>query len=67
VTGSGHPLNRRLRGYYQVLVPQYHRSPVMTQKSGYDRFPPATNCWGTVHPVPDSTPPLLTEEEGQPT
>jgi hypothetical protein len=51
----------------RVLYPGYHGSLVTAQKSGYDRFPPAANCWGTTHPVPDMAPPLLTEEEGSPT
>jgi hypothetical protein len=23
----------------------------MAQNSGYDRFPPAANGWGTIHPI----------------
>jgi hypothetical protein len=37
------------------------------KESGYDRFPPAANDWGTKHPVPHIAPPLLAEEEGPPT
>jgi hypothetical protein len=36
----------------------------MAHKSGYDRFCPMANGWGTLHPVPDVAPPLLAEEEG---
>jgi hypothetical protein len=50
--------------YVGVLYPRYLGAPVMTHKSGYDQFPPVTNGWGTTHPVPDTTPPLLTEGEG---
>jgi hypothetical protein len=50
-----------------VLYPGYRGSPVMTQESGYDRFPLGVNSWGTKYPVPDMTPPLLAEEEGPPT
>jgi hypothetical protein len=38
----------------------------MTQKSGYDPFPPAADGWETKHPIPDMVQPLLTEEEGPP-
>jgi hypothetical protein len=36
----------------------------MTHKSGYDRFPPAANGWGTINHVLDTAPPLLAKEEG---
>jgi hypothetical protein len=45
----------------------YRGSPVMTQKSGYGRLPPAANGWGTKYPILDTVPPLLPEEEGPPT
>jgi hypothetical protein len=45
----------------------YHGPPVTTHKSRYDRFPPAANGLGTKHPIPDTIPPLLAEEEGSPT
>jgi hypothetical protein len=48
----------------EVLYHEYHRSPVMTHKSRYDRFPLVANGWGIVHLVPDTTPPLLDEGEG---
>jgi hypothetical protein len=51
----------------RVLYPGYRGSPVMTQNSGYDRFPPAANDWETIHPVSDMAPPLQAEEEGPPT
>jgi hypothetical protein len=41
----------------------YPGSPVRVQKSGYDRFPPAVNSWGIKHPISDTVPPLLSEEE----
>jgi hypothetical protein len=47
-----------------ILYPGYHGPPVMAHKSGYDRFCPMANGWGTLHPVPDVAPPLLAEEEG---
>jgi hypothetical protein len=50
-----------------VLHPGYHGASVMTYKSGYDQFPPATNVWGTKHLILNMVPPLLTEEEGPPT
>jgi hypothetical protein len=56
--------SRRVVG---VLYPRYHRSPITAQNSDYDRFPPAVNRWGTTHPVPNMTPPLLAKEEGSPT
>jgi hypothetical protein len=37
-------------GYYGPLI--------MTQNSGYDRFPPVANGWETIHPIPDKAPPL---------
>jgi hypothetical protein len=37
------------------------------KKYRYGRFPPAANDWGTIHPVLDMVPPLLTREEGSPT
>jgi hypothetical protein len=40
---------------------------VTIQNFGYDRFPPATNDWGTIHPISDKAPPLQTEVEGPPT
>jgi hypothetical protein len=51
-TGSGHLLNEGLRGYYRGRYPGYRGPPVMAQTSGYDRFPPAANGWGIIHPVP---------------
>jgi hypothetical protein len=51
----------------RILYPGYHRSLVIAQKSGYDRFLPTPNGWGTIHPVSDMTPPLLDKEEGPPT
>jgi hypothetical protein len=39
----------------------------MIQNSGYDRFPPIENDWGTIHLMPNMAPPLLAEEEGPPT
>jgi hypothetical protein len=51
----------------RVLYPEYHGSPVTAQKFGYDRFPPTANGWGTTHPLPDITPPLLAKERGPPT
>jgi hypothetical protein len=50
-----------------VLYLGYRESPVTTKKSRYDQFPPAVNDWGTMHPVPDMAPPLLSEEEGSST
>jgi hypothetical protein len=56
--------SRRVVG---VLYPRYHGSPITAQNSDYDRFPPAVNRWGTIHPVPNMTPSLLAKEEGSPT
>jgi hypothetical protein len=50
-----------------VKYPGYRGSPVTTQNFGYDRFPPAVNDWGTIHPIPDKAPPIQAEEEGLPT
>jgi hypothetical protein len=46
-----------------VLYSRYHGSPITTQKSGYDRFPPAAHGWGTNHPIPDKASPLLVEKD----
>jgi hypothetical protein len=51
----------------EVLYLGYHRSPVITHKSGYGWFPPMASGWGTMHPILDMAPPLLDEEEGSPT
>jgi hypothetical protein len=59
VKGFGHPLNGRLGGYCQGLVP---RVTGYGPKPGYDLFPPMAHGWGTKHPVPDKAPPLLVEE-----
>jgi hypothetical protein len=48
----------------RVYYPGYRGPLVTTQNSGYDWFPPVTNGWGTIHPIPDMTLPLLAEEEG---
>jgi hypothetical protein len=45
------------------LYPGYNWLPVTAQSFGHDRFPPAANGWGTIHPVPDMIPPLQVEEE----
>jgi hypothetical protein len=50
-----------------VLYPRYRGLPVMTQKYGYDRFPPVADGWRTMHPIPGMVPPLLAEEEAPPT
>jgi hypothetical protein len=55
------------RGIDRVLYPGYRRLSAMTQKSGYDCFPPVANGWGTKYPILDMAPPLLTEDEGSPT
>jgi hypothetical protein len=36
----------------------------MVQNSEYDRFPPAANGWGTIHPVSDKAPSLQAKVEG---
>jgi hypothetical protein len=38
----------------------------MAKKFVYDRFPLATNGWGTIHPMPDKAPPVQAKE-GAPT
>jgi hypothetical protein len=43
-------------GSVGVLYPGYCGSPVMTQNSRYELFPPVTNCWGTIHLVSDKAP-----------
>jgi hypothetical protein len=55
------------RAVVGVLYPEYHGSLVTTHNSGYDRFPPAANGWGTTHSIPNMSPPLLGEGEGTPT
>jgi hypothetical protein len=50
-----------------VLYPRYHGSLVMAKNFGHGRFRPATNGWGTIHPVPYMAPPLQAEEERPPT
>jgi hypothetical protein len=54
-------------GSVSVKYPGYYGPSVMAQIFGYNRFPPAANGWGTIHPVLNMTPPLLAEEEGPPT
>jgi hypothetical protein len=39
----------------------------MAQGSGYDRFLPVANGWITKHPIPDTVPPFMAEEEKPPT
>jgi hypothetical protein len=34
-----------------VMYPGFHGPPVMAQNSRYDRFPPVTNGWGTIHVI----------------
>jgi hypothetical protein len=50
-----------------VLYPGYRRSLGTANKSGYGRFPPVANGWGTISPILDTVPQLLVEEEGPPT
>jgi hypothetical protein len=50
-----------------VKYPGNRESPVTAQNSRYDRFSPAANDWGTMHPIPDKAPPFQAEEEGPPT
>jgi hypothetical protein len=50
-----------------VLYPGYRRSLGTANKSGYGRFPPVANVWGTISPILDTVPQLLVEEEGPPT
>jgi hypothetical protein len=49
-----------------AFYPGYREPSITTQNSRYNRFPPAVNGWGTIHPVPDVPPPLLAKEEGAP-
>jgi hypothetical protein len=35
----------------EVIYPGYCRPQVMAKISGYDRFPPAANGWGIIHPI----------------
>jgi hypothetical protein len=51
----------------EVWYPGYHGSPVTAQSSGQDRFPPVASGWGTIHLIPDTSPPIQDEEEGPPT
>jgi hypothetical protein len=51
----------------EVFYLGYRGSPVTTQNSGHDRFPPVANSWGTIRPMPGMSPPLQTEDEGSPT
>jgi hypothetical protein len=51
----------------RVLYPEYHGPLVTAHKSAFGRFLPLENGWGTMHPIPDTIPPLLAEEEGPPT
>jgi hypothetical protein len=51
----------------RVLNPGYHGLPVTAPKSGYGRFPPVANGWGTMPPILDMAPSLLAKEEGPPT
>jgi hypothetical protein len=34
----------------------YHGLPFTAQNTRYDRFPPAANDWGTIHPIPGNDP-----------
>jgi hypothetical protein len=52
--GSGATARAKYPVYYGLLV--------AAQNSVYDRFPQVANGWGTIHPIPDKTPPLQTEE-----
>jgi hypothetical protein len=68
-SGQMTPITRLMKGSgatIRVLYPGYRGSPVTAQEFGYDRFPPTTNDWGTMHPVPDTTPPLLCKEDRPP-
>jgi hypothetical protein len=40
----------------EVMYYRYYGPPVTAQHSGYDRFPLATNGWGTIHPVSGNGP-----------
>jgi hypothetical protein len=51
----------------RAKYPGYRGPPVTTQNSGYDWFCPAANDWGTIHLIPDKTPPLQAKVEGPPT
>jgi hypothetical protein len=42
----------------------YRGSPVTAQQPGHDCFLYRQNGWETMHPVPDTAPPLLDREEG---
>jgi hypothetical protein len=60
VNSPNHPLDSRLEGYYQGLVPWVPRA------AGYGltnldtvKFPLAANNWGTKHSILDMVPPLL--------
>jgi hypothetical protein len=66
VIGSSHPLDGRLGATVGVWYPRYHGPPVMAQNFGPGRFLLAANGWGTIDPIPNTAPPLLTEEEGPP-
>jgi predicted SnoaL-like aldol condensation-catalyzing enzyme len=35
----------------EIIYPEYCGPPVTAQNSGYDRFPPAANDLGTIHPI----------------
>jgi hypothetical protein len=48
----------------RVKYPRYRGLWVTVHNSGCDRFPPTTNDQGIMHPIPDTAPPLLAEEEG---
>jgi hypothetical protein len=54
-------------GHVGVMYPVYRMSPITTKEYVYDRFPPTANDLGTNHPVLDTIPPLLAEEQGSPT
>jgi hypothetical protein len=52
VTGSGHPLNGGLGGYYRGNLPrELWATGYIPKNLGYNRFPLGANGWGTKHPV----------------
>jgi hypothetical protein len=67
VNGSGHPLNGTLRGYSRALVPWVPRITGYSPKIWIRLVPSNGTRLETKHPVLDTIPPLLAEEEGSPT
>jgi hypothetical protein len=53
IINSSNKSNLKLVG---EIYPGYYGPLVMAQNSGYGRFHPVVNGWGTIHPIPGNDP-----------